>query len=71
MKCCPLRSRLVFDRLKDDAGQDVQMPRSPGMGVSGLPSEIDTVIPLSQKILQPTKSLRDLTQPLIKHPGRA
>jgi hypothetical protein len=35
-----------------------------------LPSEIDIVIPLSQKILQPIKSLRDLTQQLIKHPGR-
>jgi hypothetical protein len=69
MKCCPLRSRLVFDRLKGDAGQDVQMPRSPGMGVSGLPSEIDTVIPLSQKILHPIKSLSDLTRQLAQFPG--
>jgi predicted component of type VI protein secretion system len=52
MECCPLRSRLVFNRLKDF-----------------LPSEIDIVIPLSQKILQAIKSLRDLMQQLIKHPG--
>ena len=69
MKCRLTRYRLVLDRLKDDAGQDVQMPRSPGMGVSGLPSEIDTVIPLSQKILHPIKSLSDLTRQLVQFPG--
>jgi hypothetical protein len=69
MECRLTRFRLVFDRLKDDAGQDVQMPRSPGMGVSGLPSEIDTVIPLSQKILHPIKSLSDLTRQPVQFPG--
>ena len=52
MKCRPLRSRLVFNRLKDF-----------------LPSEIDVVIPLSQNILQPIKSLSDLTRQLEQHPG--
>jgi hypothetical protein len=31
------------------------------------PSEIDTVIPLSRKILQPIKSLRDLTRQLMQY----
>jgi len=66
MKCRLTRFRLAFDRLKVDAGQDVQMPRSPGMGVSGLRSEIRMDIPLTQKIPQAIQSLSDLTQPLIK-----
>ncbi len=36
-----------------------------------LPSEIDTVIPLSQKILQPIKFLSDLTRQLVQFPGYA
>jgi len=47
-----LRSRLVFDRLRDF-----------------LRSEIDTVIPLVQKIPQPIKSLTDLTHQLVQYPG--
>jgi predicted component of type VI protein secretion system len=34
-----------------------------------LPSAIDNVIPLSQKILQPIKSLSDLTRQLVQYPG--
>jgi hypothetical protein len=34
------------------------------------PSEIDTVIPLTQKILQPIKSLRDLTRQLVQYSGK-
>lgn len=34
-----------------------------------LRSEIDTVIPLAQKILQPIKSLTDLTHQLVQYPG--
>jgi hypothetical protein len=33
------------------------------------PSEIDTVIPLSRIILQPIKSLRDLTRQLVQYSG--
>jgi predicted component of type VI protein secretion system len=34
------------------------------------PSEIDTVIPLTRKILQPIKSLRDLTRQLVQCSGK-
>ena len=34
-----------------------------------LPSAIDNVIPLSQKILQPIKSLSDLTRQLVQYPA--
>jgi predicted component of type VI protein secretion system len=34
-----------------------------------LPTELDTAIPLSQKILQPIESLTDLTRQLAQYSG--
>ena len=65
-----LRSRLVFDRLKDFFCRTGRPNAAEPMDGRERPSEIDIVIPLSQKILQPIKSLSDLTQQLIRHPGQ-
>ncbi len=61
-----LYSRLVFDRLRDfSAGQESRCRGAHGWARAAR-SAIHVVIPLTQKIPQPIKSLSDLAQQLMK-----
>ena len=70
MECRPLRSRLVFDRPRSFLPDRMSECRGARGWAEAARSEIHKLIPHTQKTPQPISFLTDLTQQLIKHPGR-